>query len=516
VRGGLAAVDVVIGPELPCVECVTRPPPIWEAIRAEGVRHDLVALSRSLARVVHQLPARPTLLVVVSPAPSDSMDSAGDEVTPLVMAEGMPDQLFPANGPLHALTSDTTRQDGLVSNVDVAPTILRFLGIPIPSLMDGEPVRVTGGPAPFALHRLHLEQRRTRLPIGLGLLGFVVVVGLLGVAAVAWAGVRGSLPPAFARWIRYVMLAASALLPALLAGGRLPHLTYAFVIPFLVVTMVVLVALSLAAGRREDFGPFTFLGAVGLGLLVLDLALGGRGMRVPLYGGTMFDGARFYGLPNLFLPLLLASALFIARPLTPVQGFLVLVGAGLFAGFPYLGADVGGSITLFVAAGIWWVLRTRPRVRLREVALVAGVAAVGLGAVLLANRFLPGAPTHATRFVERAGGGLGGAIDTVRHRLGIGIHQVASQPATLIPLLGLPVVFVLAVRGPGPIGPGMAIDRRWRDLTLTVILASVVAFFVNDTGSAAAGPAFIYAMSGIVYPAMLVAERGRAGQGVGP
>ena len=48
---------------------------------------------------------------------------------PLLMAQGSPGELLSASGPLHGLTSDTTRQDGLVANVDVAPTVLSFFGL---------------------------------------------------------------------------------------------------------------------------------------------------------------------------------------------------------------------------------------------------------------------------------------------------------------------------------------------------------------------------------------------------
>ncbi|HEX9313608.1 MAG TPA: hypothetical protein VGA30_12415, partial [Actinomycetota bacterium] len=453
--------------------------------------------------------ASPVLVIVVGVTVSPAMAERGDEVTPLVMARGEPDRLLRPNGPVRTLSSDTTRQDGLVANVDLAPTILGFFGLPIPSDMDGLTIKVNDAPAPFALHRRHLEHRRTRLAVWLSLLAFVVAAGLLGIAVVATLWRRGSIPSALGPPMRFVSLTGAALLVAIAVGGTLPHLTYAWVFPFLFLFPPALAWLSLAAGSRstDRFGPFTFLGVVGLAVLALDAILGWRALRVPLYGGTMFDGARFYGLPNVFIPLLLGSALFVARTMVPFPGFLLLVAAALFAGFPSLGADVGGAITLFVAAGAWWVLRVRPRVGLREVVFVAGVTAVGLAAILLANRFLPGSPTHAARFVERNGGRLGQAFDEVRHRLGVGAHQVLTQPATLLPLVGLPVILGLVLARPAPLRQALELDPRWTTMVIVLIVASMAAYFANDTGASAAAPAFIYAMGGIVYPAMLVAER---------
>jgi hypothetical protein len=415
----------------------------------------------------------------------------------------------------------------LVSNVDVAPTVLDFLGI-TPNDMDGVVIRRTDSPAPFALHRLHLEQRRTRLPIQFGLLAFVVVGAILGTWGLIALTRTGTLPNSARTGLRTLAVVAASLYPALIIAGALPHRTYAWAVPGISLSMALLTALALR-WRPSDgtFAPFVFLGLVGLGLLVTELALGGMALRVPLYGGTMFDGARFYGLPNAFLPFLLASALFVAAALrSPNAGFVVLAGAGMVAGFPWLGADVGGSVTLFVAAGLWLVLAKResedstgragsilriPSTKLGSLALrgafVLAVSIAGLAAVLVANRLLPGAPTHASRFVERNAESPGGVFGVVTDRLSTGLDMIRDVPAAILPLIGFVVLLVLVVRRAGAVGRGMAIDDRWPAFVVVVCVASLVAYFANDTGAAAADPAFLYAMAGITYPAMVAADR---------
>jgi hypothetical protein len=446
-------------------------------------------------------------VVVVTPSPSLQMDQVGDEVTPLIVAVGTAKQLSTAGGPLRTLSSDTTRQTGLVANVDVAPTILDFFGIPIPSEMDGQSIRVTNESAPFKLHRLHLEQRRIRLPIQLAEVALVSAAGAIAIAALlVQARLRG-LSARVATALRFLALCGVALPIPLMLGGLLPRLTYWVVVPFVVLSVVALAALARASRWPGPTGPFVFLGLVGLAVIVVDALLGWRGARIPLIGGTMFDGARFYGLPNAFLGLVLASALFVAAALPAFTGFLLLVAAGLFAGFPSLGADIGGAMTLFFAAGLWWVLRTRPRIGIRELAFVAGLTALGLGVVLLANRYLPGTPTHATAFVERTGRGLGSVLREFGARLRIGFGQLGKAPAAWIPLVGLPAVLAVVLRRPGPIGMGLAVaGERWKHALIVLTLSGIVAFFANDTGLAAAAPVFLYAMSGMAYPAWFVAS----------
>jgi hypothetical protein len=482
-----------------------------DAARLTGKgRQEVVAeLGDTVAGQIREFAGGRTMVIVVSPMASPDMIRRGDEVNPIVVASGRSDRLLRRSGPMRALRSDTTRQSGLVANVDVASTILNFFGIPIPSEMDGQAIEFTHDSAPFDLHRRHLEQRSIRLPIQLAEVAFVSASGAVAIVLLLVASRRRFLPRRLGDSMTFVTLCVAALPIPLILGGVLPRLTYWVVVPFVVPSVVGLAILAWSVRWPGPLGPLIFLAAVGLSVVVVDALWGWRGARIPLLGGTMFDGARFYGLPNAFLCLLLAGGLFVAAALPAFTGFLVLVGAGLFAGFPSLGADVGGTITLFFAAGLWWVLRTRPHLGLREVAFVAGVTAMGLGVILLANRYLPGIPTHATRFVEGTGGGLGDALREFEARSGIGFDQVRNAPAALIPLIGLPVVLALVLTRPGPIGWGFEMTgKRWQHALVVLTLAGMVAFFVNDTGVAAAAPVFLFAMSGMAYPAFVAAIRG--------
>ena len=112
---------------------------------------------------------------------------------------------------------------------------------------------------------------------------------------------------------------------------------------------------SLARARTRRFG---FLGAVGLAFIALDLLTGDPRLRMPLEGGVMFDGVRFYGLPN-FADLAAAGerAVRRGRAAHTVGDRRAGRRPVWWPGWPSLGADVGGSITLFVAAGLWFAVR---------------------------------------------------------------------------------------------------------------------------------------------------------------
>src|SRR5205823_5641460 len=143
-------------------------------------------------------------------------------------------------------------------NEDVAPTVLRFFGIAVPSEMHGEPIRVVGddGP-PFSLHRKHLENRRIGTPMALMALGWVVFAG---VASILMIRGRRPVPAAVGRAATGLPLSAAAIAVALLAAGRLPTLTYASAVPVVLVVTVVGGALALELRR---FGTLALAAGAG-------------------------------------------------------------------------------------------------------------------------------------------------------------------------------------------------------------------------------------------------------------
>ncbi|HEX9375618.1 MAG TPA: hypothetical protein VGB19_05185 [Actinomycetota bacterium] len=454
------------------------------------------ALGRLASVLPALVPAAPrVLLVLVAPAPSPAMDRVRDEVTPIVMVEGPPEDLLTASGPMHTLTSDTTRRDGLVSNEDVAPTILRFFGIPVPAEMNGSPIRVVSdaGP-PVSMHLEHLQNRRIATPVALAALAWVV---LGGVACILLIARRRRVPPRVGRIAAVVPLSVAPIAIAYLAAGRLGSQASRNVVPFLVVMVAGAALLGLEFRRYGPLVPAAVVGGASLAYLVVDALQGWPDTPFTLLGGTALDGARFYGMPNNLIGIALGGALFVAATLQPWTGFCLLVATGLFVGFPDLGSNLGGALTVFVAAGLWWGLRTAGRLRWRDVAVTTATVAGGMGAVFAAHAWLTSTATHGTRFVEGRGGRS--PFDTLAERIGTGAGLIARSPLTWLILVGLPVVLVVALRPP-PVLRG-AFERwpPWRASVLALLLAGIVAFVVNDTGVAAAGFCFGLGLAGLVY-----------------
>jgi hypothetical protein len=434
----------------------------------------------------------------------------GSDVGGIVVAKGVPDDLFPADGPLGSLTSDSTRRAGVVTGGDVRATLSAFLGVePFGSaeIPSGSSIEIIEGPPPFGLHERYLAQRQMYVPIGMAC-GIYLAIAGLGAIAILALGSR--IPQGVRRVFGWGCLSVAALATALLAAGHLPELTYATVVPF-VALVTVFGTLAFAPLERRD----VLLVPAGIGIAVLayvalEAILEWTAALTPFVGGSELDGGRFYGLPNVFIGLLIGACLWVAHRLRTGTGVVLLVAVALFAGLPYVGANLGGGVSLFAAAGLWLAVRERERLGVwKGLGVFVGVTLLGAAVILLAHAISP-FETHVTRFEEEVGG-IAGVFERLRDRLQVGFDLIGRNPFALIPVLGLPVAIAAVLRPPAALRPSLQRSPAWRDAILVTLLAGVVAYVVNDSGPAAAGLAFGLGLGGLLGVSLL-SEAGKMGE----
>lgn len=466
----------------------------------------LTAAAHRVARAIDGSLAARALVFVVSSSPPAAAGAFGDQLGAVVMTEGRPSDLVAAmraapnsTGPPHSLTSDSTRRNGVVTSQDLATTTISFSDIKI--LVNdpgGAEIRVVDAPPPTDLLARYLQYRRLTVPIGAAAALFVTIAGLVALAMLLWSG--------SSRWLRslmsWVAIAAPFLALSLLLVGHLPSLTYAGVIPFLIATTALAaVVLVPIAHRWGTLVSIAVAGTMLLGALVVEGILGWSAALTPLLGGSQLDGGRYFGLPNAFIGLLLGGSVYVAQRLHRAAGSALIFAFGLFAGSPWTGSNIGAAVTLFAGAGIWWALDGD--LTWWQTAVATALATIaGTGLVIVAHRYLTSAPTHITRFVEHTGG-LSGIWTKIVDRLSVGTHLIASNPFALVPVIGVLGTLALVLRPPAQVRITFEEAPVWRTALLTILLGSVVAYLVNDSGAAAIGEGFTTAFGGLLYVSLL-------------
>lgn len=460
-----------------------------EAVDVERV--DSAELDAVIAGALAEEGDEERLILIVAPIPTASMQARGDRATPVALGRIGREGAGTATR-LAGLTSDSTRREGVVAPEDVPATVLSFLGRPLPE--DGAAIRVEGE-APTRLHERYLEVRRVRFPLQVGVLGFDLAV-LLGAFSFLLLGPRW---PGLARALGFWVLTAVALPVLLLPISALPDVTWDSALATLGLFMVAVVLAATWAGRRSPTTAVAVVGAVGLSVLAVDAATGWEASMIPVLGGGVFDGSRFFGLGNAYAGVLLGGVVVVAAHLAPRAGVVLMVAAALFAGLPGLGSNLGAAVTLFAAAGLWYGLRLRRRLGALELAIAGAAALVGTALLLLVHGVLAPEVTHIARAAEDAArSGPGDLVATVGRRLRINLEVTNEVPAAWLVVVALAAATWAAARRWGPLRR----DPEWRDAVLALSIAALVGFIANDTGIGVAGLAFVFVAAALAYPAL--------------
>ena len=223
------------------------------------------------------------------------------------------------------------------------------------------------------------------------------------------------------------------------------------------------------------------LGAVLLGLVALDLVLGGHGLSQPLLGGSAWDGERFYGLGNGYFAFALAAVMLVAgfAPLSAVAtaALAAALGRGRRAAAarcrrrrrPHLHADRGRGPG-----------RARPRPAQGPPGRPAGRAGAWPPPSPWPSGPASGGPvSHAGRFADRLQQGPADAAGVVVDQLARNLRLLANSPFAWVGPLQVLLAGLIALRPPPPL-------RDLPDWTRRVLglgaFGSSLLILLNDTG----------------------------------
>jgi len=373
---------------------------------------------------LRRLPRAPEALTIAIARPTGKSDA------PLPI--GIAGHGFDGN-----LTSDSTRMDGYVLSTDVAPTILSYFGIEIPSEMSGQPIRSEGSVDVGSIEtlgaRMDVISSRRGPVIGLPIAAWLLLTlgaALIGGVAVARRAVR-------LLGLSIVYLPLLLLLGAALEPGEAAE-----------VLMVGLGAPALAGltlALLPGYRALALASALTVIAYAADVIAGSSLTSLSLLGPNPGLGVRFYGIGNELEALL--AVLVVAGTGAGLTGFsagasrrsgaVAFLSLGLLAAFVFaagrFGADVGAAIVFPVGAAVAAVaIAGRGRWPLVLAAIAAPLVVLALLALV---DLLSGANAHLTRSVLDAGG-FGDLADVAQRRLQLSVRSF-GRPVLLV---FLPVV----------------------------------------------------------------------------
>jgi hypothetical protein len=389
------------------------------------------------------------------------------------------------------LTSDSTRTDGYVLSTDIAPTILRRLGISVPEAMNGQPIRAEGRIDPAAI-----EDRANRMaaipdrraPVVIGCLFAWIVIGfavsriVLGLrrVAIAWLAL------AFA-YMPLMLLAGAWLEPSAIAEGALVGFGAAALA-------------ALTVGFARGWSGLAIACAITVTAYAIDMLTGSELTKLSLLGPNPIYGARFYGIGNELEGLIAVMVpVAVGAGLTAKSGWgggltrraalasfaaAAVIASVVFAA-GHFGADVGAVIVLPVGAVAAigalpssGLIRASSRRRLVLALVLTPFIAVFCLALI---DLVSGGNAHLTRSVLDAGG-AGNLADIAQRRLDLSAHdfaQAAGNPLFWLVIAGVCACVVRWRRIDGWLRPAPFA----RAGVIGACAAVPVGVLVNDSGA---------------------------------
>jgi hypothetical protein len=421
------------------------------------------------------------LLVVIQRAPDEPNNATADQAGHELLWSA-----FAGIGPGgHTLTSQTTNQSGLIAAIDIGPTILDHLGLPVLADMRGRPVRVDG-----ALDSASLRGLKERLvvidPRRLPAFAWLVITWALLLAAArvplgpggrraraAWAMRTGALA--------MLWTPVAVLVPAALEPSR-------------TVEFIVLVAVCFALGALTDRlmpwprAPIAPAVAAVLALSV-DALAGTQLLMRSLLGPSPAFGARFYGIGN-ELKSGLAVLVFtgVAAALYPAvrsrRATTAMACAGILLaiveGSARIGAGVGGVILVSAGAAVATVMLLPGTLNRKRVLIVMAAPVAGLVALAALDLATAHGSGHFTGSVLDAR-----SASDIRHiivrRYGAAYDELKNHLMPVATAFAL-IASVIAVRRRERICAPVDSDPAWFAALAGGLTAGVIGALTEDSG----------------------------------
>ena len=494
-----------------------------------------VPLFRQLERQID--PAR-DLLIIISPTCPPYHSPKQMSYAPIAI-------IGPGFGP-GLLTSASTRRAGIVANVDIAPTILRYFGIygpggrthrtvgteilrSAPRLRSSPPLGMTySGQLSASMSGHPIIARRARQPLkqilaisrrGVRLFDlqwrfgpvyalsqFFVFMGVGAALLFAPAWVRRS-----RRRLRLVLLLGMAVPLALFLLGPLDP--GGVVSPYLVLAAL---AAALTWFAFTGSAPLTALGALltaTAGVTAIDAMTGGHLLNDFMMNFGAMYGSRFYGIGNEAMGAIVACSAVGGAALVQQSGktraslwalglWFALIA--LVIGAPFWGANFGGGITAAFGFAVAYlgIRSRRPRLRhwAAAIAPAAAMAILVIALDLLGNVRTWSHVGDSARLVSA--GGVPAALDIAARKA-----QGSLRVMTLVPWLGITLAVCavatwLVLKPPGRLGAALELNPiLWAGLAAGTA-GAVAAVIVNDSGVVAASSAVGITALAIAYAAL--------------
>lgn len=410
------------------------------------------------------------------------------------------------------LESSTTRESGIVSNIDIGVDILNQFGLKN-ELMIGKAFKNVQDEN--NIEKLLNEYQRI---VSVNSIRATVVNTFVGIVSASWVIAMVALlfkekipkkEKGFGREQIFKVLKEFIKLGLImpLAFLTAPVLNFktqtGLVIGVLIVTIIYYL-IGHKLFKHDDLKQMGFYAMLTIGLIIVDCILGTPLMKGCIMSYDAINGARYYGVGNEYEGVTIASAIFalavllnykkIPKWLAVVLSLVILVTSAM----PSMGANVGGAISECVTYLLFILLMFDIKLDFKKIVLI-GVAAVLLVVAFAGLDFIMGSESHLSVFTNQIiQEGPAAIFNTFGRKIQMNLKLARSSVWVNILIVSIIIIGVLIFK---PSGYFKRIHDKYPMIFkgfMASFVGCIVTLLVNDSGIVAASTAAIYILIPII------------------
>ena len=256
--------------------------------------------------------------------------------------------------------------------------------------------------------------------------------------------------------------------------------------------------------RKDDIKQMGLYAFLTIGLIIIDCVIGTPLMKSGIMSYDAINGARYYGVGNEYEGVTIASAVFalavllnykkISKWLAVVLSLVILITSAM----PSMGANVGGAISESVAYLLFILLIFDVKLDLKKIIMI-GVATVLVVVAFAGLDFLMGTESHLAVFTNQIiQEGPAAIFNTFGRKIQMNLKLAKSSVCVNILILSIIIIGALIFK---PSGYFKKIHDKYPMIFkgfMASFVGCIVTLLVNDSGIVAASTAAIYILIPII------------------
>ncbi len=438
-------------------------------------------------------------LIIMSPYPSVVSYAKGERLTPVITVGKDVDT--------GVLTSYTTRREGIISNLDIAPYVVDYFNGSTNKFI-GHPMKILSMESSLDyiknlnLNTAFVYNNRINVLYSFALYEIIIsIIAFIGIQIFEKYNLKSKAIKA----IQFLLLSNMAIPFVLLVLPLFGTNSLVKSFSLIIVLTTIITFISVSIGKKSLDSIIFLSGITSLGI-ILDIFNNSILMKNSFLGYDPIIGARFYGIGNEYMGILIGSIIVF---LTSIMDryhinrlyIIPIMGVAIIAiGFPSLGANVGGTITSAFAFMFVSLRLLKENLKWKHYAYIFSGVILLLITLGLIDLFIIESKSHfANALNQIENSGIPTIFSIIKRKISMNLKLLGITIWSKVLLSSLLLLSILFYR---PFGITKRVLAKYPNSYvgfLGVLIACLVGFGVNDSGIVASATAMIFLIMSIMY-----------------